>query len=102
VSLCSKVSVYLVLSCLCPGASPRKPFECDSGAAADIVLLVDGSWSIGRTNFRRVRDFLEGLITPFHIGPDRVQIGERPSGGAVTRITQSGNKLYFNFGENFA
>ncbi|XP_056277924.1 collagen alpha-1(XX) chain isoform X2 [Pseudoliparis swirei] len=57
------------------GASPRKPFECDSGAAADIVLLVDGSWSIGRTNFRRVRDFLEGLITPFHIGPDRVQIG---------------------------
>lgn len=58
-----------------PGASPRKPLECNSKAAADIVLLVDGSWSIGRTNFRRVRDFLEGLVTPFHIGPDRVQIG---------------------------
>ncbi|XP_076019441.1 collagen alpha-1(XX) chain-like [Genypterus blacodes] len=57
------------------GMSPRKPFECDSNAAADIVLLVDGSWSIGRTNFRRVRDFLEGLMTPFHIGPKRVQIG---------------------------
>ncbi|XP_075882780.1 collagen alpha-1(XX) chain-like [Nelusetta ayraudi] len=57
------------------GASPRKPLECNSEAAADIVLLVDGSWSIGRTNFRRVRDFLEGLVTPFHIGPDRVQIG---------------------------
>ncbi|KAM8863642.1 collagen alpha-1(XX) chain-like isoform 2-T2 [Spinachia spinachia] len=57
------------------GTSPRKPFECDSLAAADIVLLVDGSWSIGRTNFRRVRDFLEGLMTPFHIGPDHVQIG---------------------------
>ncbi|XP_034732164.1 collagen alpha-1(XX) chain isoform X1 [Etheostoma cragini] len=57
------------------GVSPRKPFECDSDAAADIMLLVDGSWSIGRTNFRRVRDFLEGLMTPFHIGPDHIQIG---------------------------
>ncbi|XP_053280243.1 collagen alpha-1(XX) chain isoform X3 [Pleuronectes platessa] len=57
------------------GISPRKPFECDSDAAADIVLLVDGSWSIGRTNFRRVRDFLEGLMTPFHIGPNNIQIG---------------------------
>ncbi|XP_034028029.1 collagen alpha-1(XX) chain [Thalassophryne amazonica] len=57
------------------GISPRKPMECDSSAAADIVLLVDGSWSIGRTNFRRVRDFLEGLATSFHIGPEHIQIG---------------------------
>ncbi|XP_034447187.1 collagen alpha-1(XX) chain isoform X2 [Hippoglossus hippoglossus] len=57
------------------GISPRKPFECDSNAAADIMMLVDGSWSIGRTNFRRVRDFLEGLVTPFHIGPNNIQIG---------------------------
>ncbi|XP_068601924.1 collagen alpha-1(XX) chain [Brachionichthys hirsutus] len=57
------------------GVSPRKPFACDVDAAADIVLLVDGSWSIGRTNFRRVRDFLEALMTPFHIGPNRIQIG---------------------------
>ncbi|XP_061780599.1 collagen alpha-1(XX) chain [Nerophis lumbriciformis] len=58
-----------------PGAFPRKPLECDTEAAADIVFLVDGSWSIGRTNFRRVRDFLEGLMTPFRIGPNHVQIG---------------------------
>ncbi|KAM7410812.1 hypothetical protein PAMA_020988 [Pampus argenteus] len=57
------------------GMSPRRPFECNSDAAADIMLLVDGSWSIGRTNFRRVRDFLEGLMTPFHIGPNHIQIG---------------------------
>uniref|UniRef100_A0AAQ6ID77 Solute carrier family 35 member C2 n=1 Tax=Anabas testudineus TaxID=64144 RepID=A0AAQ6ID77_ANATE len=57
------------------GSSPKKPFECKSDAAADIMLLVDGSWSIGRTNFRRVRDFLEGLVTPFNIGPDHIQIG---------------------------
>ncbi|KAJ8016527.1 hypothetical protein DPEC_G00008170 [Dallia pectoralis] len=54
--------------------SGRKPFECDITAASDVVMLVDGSWSIGRTNFRRVRDFLEGLVVPFQIGPDRVQI----------------------------
>uniref|UniRef100_A0A8C2GRS2 Collagen type XX alpha 1 chain n=1 Tax=Cyprinus carpio TaxID=7962 RepID=A0A8C2GRS2_CYPCA len=44
------------------------------GQTADLVLLVDGSWSIGRTNFRKVRDFLEGLAVPFHIGPQGVQI----------------------------
>uniref|UniRef100_A0A8C1TC71 Collagen alpha-1(XX) chain n=1 Tax=Cyprinus carpio TaxID=7962 RepID=A0A8C1TC71_CYPCA len=54
--------------------STRKPFECSAGAQADLVLLVDGSWSIGRTNFRKVRDFLEGLAVPFHIGPRGVQI----------------------------
>ncbi|XP_036004066.1 collagen alpha-1(XX) chain isoform X1 [Fundulus heteroclitus] len=54
---------------------PGKPYECDSDLAADIMLLVDGSWSIGRTNFRRVRDFLEGLVTPFNIGPNHIQIG---------------------------
>uniref|UniRef100_A0A8C9XIA2 Uncharacterized protein n=1 Tax=Sander lucioperca TaxID=283035 RepID=A0A8C9XIA2_SANLU len=66
---------YLLHASFYQGMSPRKPFECDSDAAADIMLLVDGSWSIGRTNFRRVRDFLEGLMTPFHIGPDHIQIG---------------------------
>ncbi|XP_029975669.1 collagen alpha-1(XX) chain [Salarias fasciatus] len=57
------------------GAGPRKPFRCETEAAADVVLLVDGSWSIGRTNFRRVRDFLEGLMAPFRIGPHHIQIG---------------------------
>uniref|UniRef100_A0A3B3WX03 Solute carrier family 35 member C2 n=1 Tax=Poecilia mexicana TaxID=48701 RepID=A0A3B3WX03_9TELE len=57
------------------GFPQRKPYECESDAAADIMLLVDGSWSIGRTNFRRVRDFLEGLVTPFSIGPNHIQIG---------------------------
>ncbi|XP_057680117.1 collagen alpha-1(XX) chain isoform X3 [Corythoichthys intestinalis] len=57
------------------GMFPRKPLECNTEAAADIVFLVDGSWSIGRTNFRRVRDFLEGLMTPFRIGPQHIQIG---------------------------
>lgn len=61
---------------LCPAGSPHKPFECRAGVQADLVLLVDGSWSIGRTNFKKVREFLEGLVTPFHIGPYGVQIGK--------------------------
>lgn len=69
------LSKYIFVS-LSLGIAPRKPYECDSDAAADIMLLVDGSWSIGRTNFRRVRDFLEGLVTPFNIGPNHIQIGE--------------------------
>ncbi|XP_021329303.2 solute carrier family 35 member C2 isoform X3 [Danio rerio] len=54
--------------------STRKPFECSAEAQAELVLLVDGSWSIGRTNFRKVREFLQGLAVPFHIGPEGVQI----------------------------
>ncbi|XP_072318227.1 collagen alpha-1(XX) chain-like, partial [Eucyclogobius newberryi] len=60
---------------VCKRPSVRKPFRCKSEAAADVLFLVDGSWSIGRANFRRVRDFLEGLMVPFHIGPRHVQIG---------------------------
>ncbi|XP_061592845.1 collagen alpha-1(XX) chain [Cololabis saira] len=73
------------------GASPRRPYECRSDAAADVVLLVDGSWSIGRTNFRRVRDFLEGLVTPFRIGPDHVQIGLTQYSGDPRTEWQLGN-----------
>lgn len=48
--------------------------ECKTNAAADIVLLVDGSWSIGRPNFRTVRAFISRLVEVFEIGPERVQI----------------------------
>lgn len=61
---------------MCLAGSSHKPFECRAGVQADLVLLVDGSWSIGRTNFKKVREFLEGLVTPFHIGPYGVQFGK--------------------------
>ncbi|XP_051887631.1 collagen alpha-1(XIV) chain-like [Pristis pectinata] len=50
-------------------------FKCQSNAAADIIIVIDGSWSIGRINFRLVRQFLINLITPFHIGADGIRIG---------------------------
>ncbi|XP_072219017.1 collagen alpha-1(XII) chain isoform X2 [Leuresthes tenuis] len=49
--------------------------QCRTSAKADIVLLVDGSWSIGRINFKTIRNFIARMVTVFDIGPDRVQIG---------------------------
>lgn len=48
---------------------------CKTNAQADIVLLVDGSWSIGRLNFKTIRSFIARMVGVFDIGPERVQIG---------------------------
>lgn len=48
---------------------------CRTEAIADIVILVDGSWSIGRLNFRLVRMFLENLVDAFDVGIDKTRIG---------------------------
>ncbi|XP_055490682.1 collagen alpha-1(XIV) chain isoform X2 [Leucoraja erinacea] len=50
-------------------------FMCESPAIADIVVLVDGSWSIGRLNFRLVRLFLENLVSAFNVDSDKTRIG---------------------------
>lgn len=52
--------------------------QCKTTAKADIVLLVDGSWSIGRLNFKTIRAFIGRMVGVFDIGPDRVQIGKCP------------------------
>ncbi|XP_041962560.1 collagen alpha-6(VI) chain-like isoform X2 [Alosa sapidissima] len=48
---------------------------CTQEAGADIVFLVDGSWSIGKENFQRIRDFLYTLIDSFSVSPNQVRIG---------------------------
>ncbi|XP_069574960.1 collagen alpha-1(XII) chain isoform X2 [Brachyistius frenatus] len=60
--------------------APDPTFEipnvmCKTNAQADIVLLVDGSWSIGRLNFKTIRAFIARMVGVFDIGPERVQIG---------------------------
>ncbi|XP_053571296.1 collagen alpha-1(XIV) chain isoform X1 [Bombina bombina] len=55
--------------------SQETQFSCKSQAVADIVILVDGSWSIGRLNFRLVRLFLENLVAAFNVGTDKTRIG---------------------------
>ncbi|XP_034553414.1 collagen alpha-6(VI) chain [Notolabrus celidotus] len=48
---------------------------CTQEAVADIVFLVDGSWSIGAENFEQIRLFLYSLVNSFDVGPDHVHIG---------------------------
>ncbi|XP_054247953.1 collagen alpha-1(XX) chain [Indicator indicator] len=50
-------------------------FQCDTSAMTDVVLLVDGSWSIGRNNFKLIKEFLSNLISPFSIGQDKIRVG---------------------------
>ncbi|XP_041941676.1 collagen alpha-1(XIV) chain isoform X3 [Alosa sapidissima] len=50
-------------------------FVCATSSIADIVILVDGSWSIGRLNFRLVRNFLESLVTAFDVDINKTRIG---------------------------
>lgn len=61
-------------------------FVCHTEAIADIVILVDGSWSIGRLNFRLVRMFLENLVNAFDVGIDKTRIG----GSATFILEQMG------------
>ncbi|XP_053783376.1 collagen alpha-1(XX) chain [Desmodus rotundus] len=50
-------------------------FRCTPPTPADMIFLVDGSWSIGHSHFQQVKDFLARVIEPFEIGPDKVQVG---------------------------
>ncbi|PNI36424.1 COL20A1 isoform 4 [Pan troglodytes] len=60
-------------------------FRCLPPVPADMVFLVDGSWSIGHSHFQQVKDFLASVIAPFEIGPDKVQVGlTQYSGDAQT------------------
>lgn len=64
--------------CLTPSPPPcalAHQFVCHTEAIADIVFLVDGSWSIGRVNFKLVRTFLENLVNAFDVDIDKTRIG---------------------------
>ncbi|XP_054477460.1 collagen alpha-6(VI) chain isoform X2 [Anoplopoma fimbria] len=48
---------------------------CTQEAVADIVFMVDGSWSIGTENFKQIRQFLYTLVNSFDVRPEQVRIG---------------------------
>jgi len=50
-------------------------------AKADLVFLVDGSWSIGDENFQKIINFLYSTTGALdRIGPDGTQVPEPPGG----------------------
>ncbi|XP_014830360.1 PREDICTED: collagen alpha-1(XII) chain-like, partial [Poecilia mexicana] len=51
------------------------PVRCPASAAADLLFLVDGSWSVGRPNFKHIRSFLAAAAGAFQIGEDRTRVG---------------------------
>uniref|UniRef100_A0A3B3U400 Collagen type XII alpha 1 chain n=1 Tax=Poecilia latipinna TaxID=48699 RepID=A0A3B3U400_9TELE len=64
----------MLLLLLAYAASVGSSLFSNSCFLADVVLLVDGSYSIGLQNFAKVRAFLEVLVTSFDIGPNKIQI----------------------------
>uniref|UniRef100_A0A452EF80 Collagen alpha-1(XX) chain n=1 Tax=Capra hircus TaxID=9925 RepID=A0A452EF80_CAPHI len=68
---------------LAPSQDPPTPqFRCTPPMPADMIFLVDGSWSIGHSHFQQVKDFLASVIEPFEIGPGKVQVGLTQYSGA--------------------
>jgi len=49
--------------------------ECKRIDQTDLVILIDGSWSVTPTNFERVKIFLSALLKHFSIGHDASMIG---------------------------
>ncbi|XP_029361065.1 collagen alpha-6(VI) chain isoform X2 [Echeneis naucrates] len=58
----------------CFYANAAQKTVCTQEAVADIVFLVDGSWSIGAENFEQIRQFLYTLVDSFDVRPDHVRI----------------------------
>ncbi|XP_065813644.1 collagen alpha-6(VI) chain isoform X1 [Labrus bergylta] len=63
----------IVAACFYGNAAQKT--VCTQEAVADIVFMVDGSWSIGNENFEQIRQFLYTLVNSFDIGPEHVRIG---------------------------
>ncbi|XP_051546820.1 collagen alpha-1(VII) chain-like [Myxocyprinus asiaticus] len=52
--------------------------ECRTAIPADIVFLVDDSWSVGPTSFQQIKEFVADIIRAFHgsvVGPEGIRFG---------------------------
>lgn len=66
------------------------PVLPDEENKRDIVFLIDGSNSIGQTNFYFVRDFLASIIQNLNVGSDGIQVG------LVQYSTHAETEFYLN------
>ncbi|KAK5861651.1 hypothetical protein PBY51_017110 [Eleginops maclovinus] len=67
------LGLIIVLACFYGNAAEKT--VCTQEAVADIVFMVDGSWSIGTENFQQIRQFLYTLVNSFDVDPEHVRIG---------------------------
>nr|XP_014343031.1 PREDICTED: collagen alpha-6(VI) chain-like [Latimeria chalumnae] len=70
-----KAGLILILCAVSLSLTDSQQTVCRESAIADIVFLVDGSWSIGKENFKQVQEFLYTLVDGFDIGLDKIRIG---------------------------
>ncbi|XP_054638754.1 collagen alpha-6(VI) chain isoform X2 [Dunckerocampus dactyliophorus] len=66
--------MVMVMVALCFHGNTAQRTVCTQEAVADLVFMVDGSWSIGAENFEQIRRFLSTLVNGFDVGPDRVRM----------------------------
>uniref|UniRef100_A0A3B3CAB0 Collagen, type XIV, alpha 1a n=1 Tax=Oryzias melastigma TaxID=30732 RepID=A0A3B3CAB0_ORYME len=73
--------------------------KCSVSAIADLVFLVDGSWSVGRENFKHIRSFIGSLAGAFDIGEDKTRVAvvqystDTRTEFPLTRYTRRGDLL---------
>uniref|UniRef100_A0A4W5RXV3 VWFA domain-containing protein n=1 Tax=Hucho hucho TaxID=62062 RepID=A0A4W5RXV3_9TELE len=67
------LAIFTIATCFLVNGGHKT--VCKEEAVADIVFLVDGSWSIGSENFKQIRQFLYTLVNSFNVAPDQVRIG---------------------------
>lgn len=48
--------------------------ECSYSAIADVAFLVDGSWSVGRPNFKYIQKFISATAGAFQVGEDKTRV----------------------------
>ncbi|MFT7819296.1 collagen alpha-1(XII) chain-like [Arapaima gigas] len=68
-------------------------FQCSVSAVTDLVFLVDGSWSVGRENFKFIRTFISAMAGAFDIGEDKTRVGVVQY-GSDTRTEFNLNQYY--------
>ncbi|CAB1334701.1 unnamed protein product [Coregonus sp. 'balchen'] len=67
------LAIFTIAACFLVNGAQKT--VCKEEAVADIVFLVDGSWSVGSENFKQIRQFLYTLVNSFDVAPDQVRIG---------------------------
>ncbi|XP_015269479.1 PREDICTED: collagen alpha-3(VI) chain [Gekko japonicus] len=56
-------------------ADAQTKLDVKNGAAADIIFLVDSSWSIGKEHFQLVREFLYDVVKQLDVGGNDFRFG---------------------------
>ncbi|KAM4711770.1 uncharacterized protein col7a1l isoform 4-T5 [Anableps anableps] len=75
---CSSVWIFLLCFSLSHQRAAAQAEACRTVVQADIVFLVDESWSVGQTSFFRVKDFISAIMSSFQdntVGAEGVRFG---------------------------